>query len=319
MVHSDPLLSRTIGGKYRVLECIGGGGFGKVYRAEHQPVGRIVALKVINESVQNEPELRQRFLREARSVALLKSTHVVPLFDFGEEADGLLYMVFEFIEGRTLKDILITDGALAINDAVRYSIEILEGLSEAHENGIIHRDLKPANIMITSGSWGQSQARILDFGVAKMLDTENIDALELTTQQGIVLGTPHYMSPEQARNKGVDRRADIYALGTLIYTMVAGRPYLAESIFDVLKKQIDEPVSVPLERLNMPEEFRNVLAKAMAKAPKDRFQNARDMAEALAPFAHHYAQRDSAPMDTAPEIDPLEIQSRPSVQQLQPV
>ena len=152
-----------------------------------------------------------------------------------------------------------------------------------------------------------------------MLDTENIDALELTTQQGIVLGTPHYMSPEQARNKGVDRRADIYALGTLIYTMVAGRPpYLAESIFDVIKKQIDEPVSVPLQRLNMPEEFCKVLAKAMAKSPKDRFQNARDMAEALSPFAHHSVQRDSVPMDTAPEIDPLAIQSKPSIQQLQP-
>lgn len=286
MTNVDPMIGRLIGEKYRVIDYIGGGGFGAVYRAEQEPVGRVVALKVIKKSDKDEEELRARFLREARSAARLKSPHIVTLFDYGEEPDGTLYMVFEFVEGRTLKSILVERTVLPVDQAAQYAVHILEGLSVAHNAGIIHRDLKPANIMISKGAWGYEEARVLDFGVAKMLEVDGNDPLQASTRRGLVLGTPHYMSPEQARTLRVDARADVYAMGTLLYVMIAGRPpFTGETTFAILQAHVQQPPDGPVGNLEIAEGVKAVLLRALQKKPEDRYQSAREMAAALAPFA----------------------------------
>ncbi len=280
------MIGRLIGEKYRVIDFIGGGGFGAVYRAEQEPVGRIVALKVIKHRSQDEEELRARFLREARSAARLKSPHIVTLFDYGEEPDGTLFMVFEFVEGRTLKDVLLAEKRIPLERASQYAVQILEGLSVAHRAGIVHRDLKPANIMIAAGAWGYEEARVLDFGVAKMLEADADDPLQASTRRGLVLGTPHYMSPEQARTLSIDARADLYAIGTLLFVMVAGRPpFTAQTTFGILQAHVQQPPEEVLDGLEAPAEFKAVLLKALQKKPEQRYADAREMAEALAPFA----------------------------------
>lgn len=284
----DDILHRLIGGKYRIISLIGEGGFGAVYRAEQQPVGRIVALKVIRGNAKDDAELRARFLREARSVARMQSPHIVTLYDYGEEPDGLLYGVFEFVDGRSLDRVITEDGALTVSQAVTWTIEVLEALSVAHDHGIVHRDLKPANIMIAKGSWGNQQARVLDFGIAKVVDHEG-DELNQTvaTRQGLILGTPHYMAPEQAHATDIDGRTDLYAVGILLYAMLSGRPpFDGKSAYSILEAHVTRPVQDVLVLLPpaVPEGLRQIIGKAMAKLPEQRWSSAREMAEALAPF-----------------------------------
>ena len=322
MSNVDPMIGRLIGEKYRVIDYIGGGGFGAVYRAEQEPVGRLVALKVIKKSNQDEEELRARFLREARSAARLKSPHIVTLFDYGEEPDGTLYMVFEFVEGRTLKAILIEEKTLPIDRAAQYAVHILEGLSVAHVAGIIHRDLKPANIMLAKGAWGYEEAKVLDFGVAKMLEVDANDPLQASTRRGLVLGTPHYMSPEQARTVGVDARADLYAIGTLLYVMISGKPpFTGETTFAILQAHVQKPPEDPINELDAPDAFKAILLRALQKKPEGRYQTAREMAAALAPFARtplsesgsdSYSDSDSQALASLTPDSAFALQSRDS-------
>lgn len=284
----DDLHDRLIGGKYRIISLIGEGGFGSVYRAEQQPVGRVVALKVIRGNAKDDDELRARFLREARSVARMQSPHIVTLYDYGEEPDGLLYGVFEFVDGRSLDQVIKDLGALTVPQAVTWTIEILEALSVAHDHGIVHRDLKPANVMIAKGSWGNETARVLDFGIAKVVDHDG-DELNQTvaTRQGLILGTPHYMAPEQAHASDIDGRTDLYAVGILMYAMLAGKPpFEGKSAYSILEAHVTKPVGdvVSLLPPSTPDGLRAVIGKAMAKLPEDRWPSARAMAEALAPF-----------------------------------
>ena len=224
------------------------------------------------------------------------------LFDYGEEPDGTLYMVFEFVEGRTLKSILVERTVLPVDQAAQYAVHILEGLSVAHNAGIIHRDLKPANIMISKGAWGYEEARVLDFGVAKMLEVDGNDPLQASTRRGLVLGTPHYMSPEQARTLRVDARADLYAMGTLLYVMIAGRPpFTGETTFAILQAHVQQPPDGPVGSLDIAEGVKAVLLRALQKKPEDHYQSAREMAAALAPFARtplEESQRNPGPIDS---------------------
>ncbi len=281
----DSMLGRLLGGKYEVIALLGAGGFGAVYKAEQAPVGRIVAVKVIRANARDDSELRARFLREARSVARLKSPHIVTLYDYGDEPDGLLYMVFEFVEGTPLDNTISTRGTLDVQRALTLTIQILEALSEAHEYGIVHRDLKPANIMVSKGAWGVDVARVLDFGIAKVVGAGIDEEQTVETRQGLILGTPHYMAPEQAHATTVDGRTDLYAIGILLFAMLKGHPpFTGSSAYAILEAHVLKPASEPLADLEAPAGLKAVIERALAKKPAERYQSAREMAEALNAF-----------------------------------
>jgi serine/threonine-protein kinase len=209
----------VLDGRWRIEALLGVGGMGAVYRAEHVHVGRSAAVKVLHADLCRSPSERERFRREARVASRLRSPHVVEVLDFGEDAEGRPYLAMELLEGEPLRAVLDREGRLAPQRVVRLIRQLLDGLSAAHEAGIVHRDLKPENLWL-SGRGADERLRVLDFGIAKWSDARP-DAAR--TQAGLVVGTPEYLSPEQAVGGEVDRRADLYAAGILAFVMLTGR------------------------------------------------------------------------------------------------
>ncbi|MFN3202561.1 MAG: protein kinase domain-containing protein [Bradymonadia bacterium] len=280
----EAMLGRRLGDKYALIDLLGKGGFGAVYRAIQHPVGREVAVKVIRQGEGDNPEMRARFFREAKVVARLSHPATVTLHDYGEE-DGALYMVFELVKGRSLASLLRSDGPMAPKRVVDLTVQILGALSEAHDQGCVHRDLKPDNVMITLDPWGAEKAKVLDFGIAKMVsEKEGADRETLTveTVKGYVLGTPRYMAPEQARSATIDGRTDLYTLGVVIYEMLTGKaPFHGDTPLSVLLAHINEPVPPMPERLGIPEPLQHAIRQALSKRPDERFGNAETMARSL--------------------------------------
>lgn len=280
---ADPLIGQIVAGKYALVDLLGRGGFGAVYRAIQQPVGRAVAVKVIRRGERDNPEMRARFFREARVVAGLSHPATVTLHDYGE-ADGVLYMVFELIKGRALSALLAAEGPMAPKRAVDLTVQILGALSEAHNQGCVHRDLKPDNIMIAQDPWGGEQAKVLDFGIAKVIEDGQRapDQITVETGKGFVLGTPRYMAPEQARSAGVDGRTDLYTLAVVLYEMLTGRaPFYGDTPLSVLLAHLNEPVPPIPERLGVPQPLQAALSRALSKRPDARPADAEAMARLL--------------------------------------
>ncbi|MCA9527748.1 MAG: serine/threonine protein kinase, partial [Myxococcales bacterium] len=233
---SDSFIGRAVAGKYVIIGKLGEGGFGSVYRAIQEPVGRTVAVKVIASGEANDEELRGRFFREARVVSKLSNRATVTLHDYGEDDDGTLFMVFEFIAGRLLAD-LIAEGPMAPARVVGLVQQVLGACAEAHELGLVHRDLKPGNIMVSEGALGTEEVKVLDFGIAKVQNPDGMD--DVRTREGVVLGTPRYMSPEQSQDARLDGRSDLYAMGIILYEMLVGRPPFEGDVpFDILLAHI---------------------------------------------------------------------------------
>jgi serine/threonine protein kinase len=217
------MIGRTIS-HYRILSQLGEGGMGVVYVAEDTNLGRRVALKVPTAAAK---DYRARFLREARAVSALSHPHIAAVYDYGETTDGQPFIVMELVSGSTLGDLLLSS-ALTISRAVEIVEDVAGALSEAHGRGIIHRDIKPSNILIND----RGEVKVLDFGLAKQLEAEGVydvdpeakTLLSTQTRSNVIVGTPLYLSPEQARGAKVDRRSDLFALGALLYECLAGRP-----------------------------------------------------------------------------------------------
>jgi len=288
----DPLVGRKIAGKYHVVGILGRGGFGAVYRAVQEPIGRPVALKVMLPQQDAQAGLRSRFFREARIVAGLTDPATVTLYDYGEEPDGRLYMAFELIEGVTLKQVLV-GGPLEPRRVLRLLLQALGALAEAHRSGCVHRDIKPANLMLTRSVHREEALKVLDFGIAKM-PAQTAEEPTLETREGVILGTPKYMSPEQARGVEVDHRTDLYALGCVAWAALTGRaPFEGTSAMDVLMAQVSAPLPVVDPALGVPPAFEAIIRRALAKAPEDRWPTAEAMARALAdlPLAGMTAQQ----------------------------
>jgi len=243
---SDPLLGTTLEGRYEIIERVGTGGMGTVYRAKQEPLGRHVALKILKKELNWDSDTVTRFHREAKAMSLLTHPNTVRVFDFGETEDKTLFFAMELLEGELLTAKVDRQGALDPVDAIRITQQILRSLSEAHSKGIIHRDLKPDNIYLAEVEGSEaSVVKVLDFGIAKVVEVERkIDQLE--TQAGTVFGTPRYMSPEQAQGKKLDARSDLYSVGVLLYHMLTGSaPFIDDDAVVVMAKHIREKPVAP--------------------------------------------------------------------------
>ncbi|HEV7501824.1 MAG TPA: serine/threonine-protein kinase [Vicinamibacteria bacterium] len=258
-------------GKYKILEKIGQGAMGEVYKAHDPVLNRFVAVKTISSELGADDTLRKRFQREAQSAARLNHPNIITVYDYGEE-QGKIYMAMELLDGSDLKQSIARRASLSLDDKLSVVDQIAEGLAFAHSHEIVHRDLKPANIHLL----GNGQAKIMDFGLARLGGSE-------MTRTGMVMGTPHYMSPEQVRGERADARSDVFALGCVFYELLTYRkPFDADSMHSVLFKvmQEDPPPAHEVDPA-VPAVLAQVVARAMAKDPSQRFQNASEFRSAL--------------------------------------
>jgi serine/threonine-protein kinase len=268
---------------FELLEPIGTGAMGVVYRARDTVLGRDVALKLIRPELTEDKEARGRFLRECRAAAAINHPAIATLYEAGESEDGRLYFAAELIEGETLKDRL-SKGRLPLEKVIGLGLQLSEALAASHAAGIIHRDIKPSNLMLTA----EERLKVLDFGLARLMKLPTVgdgqlEATRTLTRVGIVVGTPAYMSPEQAAGVPVDARSDVFSSGTVLYEMACGRPaFAAESVLDTLRRIIGEDPTPPeVVDESIPPRLAEIIKKAMAKAPEERFPSGRELAEAL--------------------------------------
>jgi serine/threonine-protein kinase len=287
----DPMIDRIIDGRYRVLLRIGTGGMGAVYKVEHLAMGKLAAMKVLHASLTQDREVAQRFRREAEAVSRLSSPHTVQVFDFGESARSS-YLVMELVKGEDLGAILRRDGPLPFARLAPLMMQVCDALSEAHDAGIVHRDLKPENLLVARARDGHDVAKVVDFGLAKLRDREELNAV---TARGSLVGTPFYMSPEQIRAEDLDARSDLYSLGAVMYRLLTGaHPYTASTPVAVLTQHLTEELVPPSKRkpeLNIAPRVEAIIMRAMAKRRDERYASADALKQALAQAASAASQR----------------------------
>ena len=279
---TDPSVGSLMAGKYRIDGVIGRGGMGAVYRATHVMLNKTVAVKTIKPDLIDSPEMAHRFQREARAATSLEHPNIVAVYDLGQAEDGALYIAMEFVNGLNLKDAIRGSGPMAAARIARLLTQVASALSRAHRNQIVHRDLKPQNLMIAVDANGQEHVKLLDFGIAKSLEEGTTTQL---TAAGYSLGTPHYMAPEQAIGEEVDGRADIYALGVILYEMLVGDvPFNAASAPAILVMHLNDAPEPPSRRrpdLAIPPALEAIALRCLEKDPGQRFQTAEEFSEAL--------------------------------------
>lgn len=277
------LEGNTLNDKYRVIEKIGQGSMGTVYRGEHIGLKKKVALKVLHSELQVGEETLQRFQREGIALGQIDHPNAIQIFDFDRDGDRIFYLAMEFVEGQNLKAVLREASTLAVGTALKILEQILMALREAHRHGIVHRDLKPDNIMVDTDAAGEPRVKVLDFGLSKLVDLP-MEA-SLATQVGRIMGTPLYMSPEQCSGEPVDLRTDLYAAGLILYEMVAGSaPFAGDSVTEIFSQHLTKPtpsVTASHPNLEVPQDLDPFFQQALAKRREDRFQTAAEMLEAV--------------------------------------
>lgn len=276
----DPLVGKVLGDAYQILRVVGEGGMGRVYEARHLRLkDRRFAVKVLHPEMARDPEIVARFQREAESSSSIAHPNVMNVFDVHRTPDGQPYLVGEFLEGEEVGERLERQGSIDIPNAVHITRQVCRALSAAHGRGIVHRDMKPENVFLVNGDHGV-HVKVIDFGISKEAGPSNL------TKTGVVMGTPSYMAPEQARGDKVDPRADVYAVGAMLYHMVTGKkPFEAEDATSTLTLVITEEATRPRAiNDNIPEGLEVVIQRAMAKDLRERYASMLDLDEALAPW-----------------------------------
>src|SRR3954449_6656403 len=266
------VIGTLISERYRLDEKIGSGGMSSVYRAFDPTLERWVAIKLMHRDISDDPDQLERFRREARTVARLNHPHVVTVIDAGED-EGNPYIVFEYVEGETLKDRIKRCGRLPVAEAVAYAIEIARALEAAHAQRLVHRDVKPQNVLID----GEGRAKVTDFGIARSLEGQGL------TATGRVLGTTDYVSPEQALGHQVDEQSDIYSLGVVLYEMLAGEtPFSADTQVAVAMKHVKDPLpDVQRRRPEVSAALAAIMERATAKETRNRYRTVDEMVHDL--------------------------------------
>jgi serine/threonine-protein kinase len=268
---TDQLIDTLFDGRYRIVRKLGAGGMANVYLAEDQELGRRVAIKILNDRHAGDEQFVERFRREAKNAAGLSHPNIVSIYDRGEETDGRYYIAMEYLDGRSLKELIVSRGPAPIPIAIDYARQILAGLRFAHRNGVIHRDIKPHNMVVDS----EGRVKVTDFGIAR---AEEAGGAQMT-EAGSIIGTAQYLSPEQARGTQVDKTSDLYSLGIVLYELLTGTvPFTGDTPVEIAMKHLSavpEPPSVL--RADVPHALDMVVLRALAKDPRDRFQSAEEM------------------------------------------
>jgi eukaryotic-like serine/threonine-protein kinase len=294
---SDSLIDTLFDGRYRVQRKLGAGGMADVYLAEDQELGRRVAIKILNGRHANDAQFIERFRREAKNAAALNHPNIVSIYDRGE-AEDTYYIAMEFLDGRTLKELIVGRGAAPVNVAIEYARQILSALRFAHRHGIVHRDIKPHNVLVDS----DGRVKVTDFGIARAGTSQ-------MTETGSIVGTAQYLSPEQAKGGEVDPRSDLYSLGVVLYELLTGKtPFDGETPVEIAMKHLSTTPKPPSKlRPDVPPELDMVVLRALAKNPDDRYQTADEMEADLERVARG-ARVAAATIDTA-----TQVMSRPAV------
>jgi serine/threonine-protein kinase len=264
---SDSLIDTLFDGRYRIQRKLGAGGMADVYLAEDQELGRRVAIKILNGRHANDEQFIERFRREAKNAAALNHPNIVSIYDRGN-AEDTYYIAMEYLDGRTLKELIVGRGKAPINVAVEYARQILSALRFAHRHGIVHRDIKPHNVLVDS----DGRVKVTDFGIARAGTSQ-------MTETGSIVGTAQYLSPEQARGGEVDPRSDLYSLGVVLYELLTGKtPFEGDTPVEIAMKHLSNAPKPPSKlRPDVPPELDMVVLRALAKNPDDRYQSADEM------------------------------------------
>lgn len=283
---TDSLVGRRIG-KYLVLELIGKGGLGSVYKARRVDLNTIVALKVLHPEMARDDTSLKRFFREAKSGANLSHKNIARLIDV-DSVGNLYYLAMEYVDGKSLAEVLKEEGPLDVATALEIAIQVADALRHAHSRGIIHRDLKPDNILLENGI----VPKLVDLGLSKSLDTSSSGMI---TMAGIVMGTPSYMSPEQATDARLaDTRSDIYSFGATLYHMLAGRPpFTGDNVLKIIRKVTTEQAPAPRSlKPEIPEEVERIILRCIEKEPEKRYQTMDEVLQDLQRIASEYSSQD---------------------------
>jgi eukaryotic-like serine/threonine-protein kinase len=288
---SDSLIDTLFDGRYRIQRKLGAGGMADVYLAEDQELGRRVAIKILNGRHANDDQFIERFRREAKNAAALNHPNIVSIYDRGN-AEDTYYIAMEFLDGRTLKELIVGRGAAPINVAIEYARQILSALRFAHRHGIVHRDIKPHNVLVD----GEGRVKVTDFGIARAGTSQ-------MTETGSIVGTAQYLSPEQARGGEVDPRSDLYSLGVVLYELLTGKtPFDGETPVEIAMKHLSNAPQPPSKlRSDIPPELDMVVLRALAKSPDDRYQSADEMEADLERVARG-ARVSATTSDTATQV-----------------
>ncbi|MES1248601.1 MAG: Stk1 family PASTA domain-containing Ser/Thr kinase [Actinomycetota bacterium] len=267
MAVTDTLIGALFDGRYTIVRKLGAGGMANVYLAEDQELGRRVAIKILNDRHANDDQFVERFRREAKNAAALSHPNIVSIYDRGE-AEGTYYIAMEFIDGRSLKELIVTRGPAPLTVSVEYARQILSALRFAHRHGIVHRDIKPHNVLVDA----EGRVKVTDFGIARAGTSQ-------MTEAGSIVGTAQYLSPEQARGTNVDQRSDLYSLGIVLYELLTGSvPFNGDTPVEIAMKHLSalpEPPSA--KRPEIPRDLDLIVMRALAKDPDDRYQSAEEM------------------------------------------
>jgi len=280
----DSFVGKVLEGRFEIISLIGKGGMSAVFKARHRQVNLPVAIKILLSHHLSDQQNRERFKMEARAVNSLNHPNIMGVIAFGLLSGGEPYLVLEFLQGRSLAEIIKEEGRLPVERAIRLFIQVCNGLAHAHEKGVLHRDLKPNNIMLVEAAGQAELVKIVDFGLAKLLPKDGREAQQLTAE-GQTFGSPLYMSPEQCLGQELDARSDIYSLGCSLYETLTGQPpLLGANAFQTMTLHLSErplPMSQLAEDLRIPESLERIVSKALEKKPEQRYQTMRELLDDL--------------------------------------
>src|SRR6202521_2763079 len=279
MAITDTLIDSLFDGRYKIVRKLGTGGMANVYLAEDQELGRRVAIKILNDRHAGDEQFVERFRREAKNAAALSHPNIVSIYDRGE-AEGTYYIAMEYLDGRSLKELIVQRGPAPVTVSVEYARQILSALRFAHRHGIVHRDIKPHNVLVDA----EGRVKVTDFGIARA-------GVSQMTEAGSIVGTAQYLSPEQARGADVDQRSDLYSLGIVIYEMLTGKvPFTGDAPVEIAMKHLNAVPEPPSKlRPEIPHDLDAIVMRALAKEPDQRYASAEEMDADLARVARGVA------------------------------